>query len=146
MSVAGGCRCGAVRYTLAVETLPAAYACHCLDCQIWSGSAFSQQVLVTESALTVSGPIIDYRFQSPSGARSHQRMCGVCHARVYNTSSTRRGVAVVRAGTLDQSDRLQTPLHIWTRRKQPWLILPPGVQSYAEAAPPEAIIGLLATP
>ena len=47
----GGCRCGAVRYKLALDTLPLTYACHCLDCQTWSGSAFSQQTFVPEAAL-----------------------------------------------------------------------------------------------
>ena len=42
----GGCRCGAVRYTLAVDALPKAYACHCHQCQKWTGSAFSLQALV----------------------------------------------------------------------------------------------------
>ena len=49
MTVRGGCRCGAVRYTLALDDLPLTYACHCTDCQTWSGSAFSQQVLVPEA-------------------------------------------------------------------------------------------------
>ena len=42
MSFSGGCRCGATRYQLAVETLTAIYCCHCTDCQRWSGSAFSE--------------------------------------------------------------------------------------------------------
>lgn len=146
MSITGGCRCGAVRYTLAIDALPSAYACHCLDCQSWSGSAFSQQLLVAESAIAADGPIVDYRFQSPSGAQSHQRMCGVCHARIYNTNSARPGVAAVRAGTLDDSDRLRTPLHIWTKRKQPWLTLPEDAESYPEAAPPEALVRLWVRP
>lgn len=51
MAIAGGCRCGAVRYTLAMDTLPRTYACHCHYCQTWSGSAFSQQAIVAESMM-----------------------------------------------------------------------------------------------
>ena len=137
MSVGGGCRCGAVRYTLALNDLPLTYACHCTDCQTWSGSAFSQQALVPEAALEVSGSIVIYELTSPSGRTSRQRMCGVCHTRIFNTNSARPGVAVVRAGTLDRSNELAVSAHIWVRSKQPWLDLPDGVPAWAEAAPPE---------
>lgn len=50
--VQGGCRCGAVRYKLALDALPRTYACHCRDCQTWSGSAFSQQTFLPAASLT----------------------------------------------------------------------------------------------
>jgi len=62
-------------------------------------------------------------------------MCGVCHARIYNTNSARPNVAVVRAGTLDRSDELRVVAHIWMKRKQDWLALPDGVPTWPEAAP-----------
>ena len=133
--IEGGCRCGGVRYKLALDALPPTYACHCLDCQTWSGSAFSQQMFVPETALAVSGAIVDYEFTTPSGNRSKQRMCGVCHSRIYNTNSARPNVAVVRAGTLDRSDELRVVAHIWAKRKQPWLTLEGAVPTWPEAAP-----------
>lgn len=132
--IEGGCRCGAVRYTLAIAAVPATYACHCLNCQTWSGGAFAQQVLLMESAIQAEGPVIEYRFQSPTGSESHQRICGVCHTRIYNTNSALPGIAVVRAGTLDESDKLETPLHIWAKRKQPWLTLPADAKVFEESA------------
>ena len=56
----GGCRCGAVRYALALDGLPPSYACHCRDCQTWSGSAFSQQAFLPEASLSVTGPLAAY--------------------------------------------------------------------------------------
>ena len=137
MTIGGGCRCGAVRYTLALPDLPPTYACHCTDCQTWSGSAFSQQAVVPEAAIEVSGPITIFELSSPSGHISRQRMCGVCHTRIFNTNSARPGMAVIRAGTLDRSNELMVTAHIWTRSKQPWLELPEGTPSWPEAAPPE---------
>ena len=137
MTVGGGCRCGAVRYTLALDDLPPTYACHCTDCQTWSGSAFSQQVLVPEDAVEASGPITIFELTSPSGRISRQRMCEVCHTRIFNTNSARPGVAVIRAGTLDRSKELVVTVHIWVKSKQPWLELPEGVLTFEEAAPPE---------
>ena len=139
----GGCRCGAVRYELALDALPSTYACHCLDCQTWSGSAFSQQTFLPETALAVTGPVVVYEFTTPSGRTSTQRMCGVCHARIYNTNSARPNVAVVRAGTLHRSNELRVVAHIWVKRKQPWLTLEDGVPTWPEAAPADQLVGAL---
>jgi hypothetical protein len=144
--ILGGCRCGAVRYTLLLPALPRTYACHCLDCQTWTGSAFSQQMFVPEPAFRATGPLTDYTFTTPSGNTSRQRICGICHARIYNSNTARPGVVVVRAGTLDQSDRLDAVAHIWIKRKQSWLVLPHRVPSWPESAPLDALLEALAPP
>ena len=142
--IQGGCRCGAVRYTLALNGLPRTYACHCRDCQTWSGSAFSQQTFVPEASLSVIGPLAVYELTTPSGSISIQRMCAVCHARVYNSNSSRPGAMVVRAGTLDRSDELDVVAHIWVKWKQPWLQLPADVPTWSESAPVAELLQVLA--
>ena len=142
MTIAGGCRCDAVRYTLRVDAIPPAYACHCLQCQTWSGSAFSEQLLLPEDALEMTGPVVLYE-RTTEDRTSFQRMCGVCHTRLYNTNTRRPSIAVMRAGTLDDSHRIDVVAHIWTRRKQPWLILPEGVPAWPEGAPLEELAAAL---
>jgi hypothetical protein len=137
MTIEGGCRCGAVRYKAALDDLPQTYACHCTDCQTWSGSAFSQGAVVPESAIEISGPVVLYELTSPSGRISSHRMCGVCHTRIFNTNSVRPGIAVIRAGTLDRSNELVVTAHIWVKSKQPWLELPEGTPAWPETPPPE---------
>ncbi|MEP9357262.1 GFA family protein [Sphingomonas sp. KR3-1] len=133
--IAGGCHCGAVRYTLALDDLPAVYCCHCLKCQSWAGSAFTEQAPVSEGALSVEGPVVEYSFTNPSGSTSRQRVCGTCHTRIYNTNSARPGLAMVRAGTLDRSDELVPAAHIWVKRKQPWVVIADDVPQWPESAP-----------
>ena len=135
--IQGGCRCGAVRYALTLDALPRTYACHCRDCQTWSGSAFSQQTFLPEGALSVTGPVAIYEITYPGGRISTHRMCGICHTRIFNTNSVRPGIAVIRAGTLDRSNELVVTAHIWTRSKQPWLELPEGAPTWPETPPPE---------
>ena len=131
-TITGGCRCGQVRYALSTDTLPLSYACHCLDCQTWTGVAFSQSCILTADALTVTGELVVYELQGSSGRVSQQRICPTCHTRVYNTN-TGHGFAVLRAGTLDRSNELDCVAHMWTRRKQAWIALPPGVPTWEEA-------------
>ncbi len=141
-SFPGGCRCGAVRYTLAAERLPRTYACHCLHCQTWSGSAFSLQAVVPEGAFTVTGDMAIYE-RTTEDRVSHQRVCPVCYTRIFNTNSARPGMVVVRAGTLDQSDALDVVAHIWVKRKQAWIAIPDGVPHWDDYAPPEAMTAAL---
>lgn len=142
MTIEGGCNCGAVRYTLALDALPLTYVCHCHQCQRWSGSAFSQQALVPESAVTASGPIVVYE-KVTEDRTSIQRICSVCHARIYNTNTRRPGIAVVRAGTLDRSEELECGAHIYAAFKQPWVDIPDTVPSWPEAAPPNEFVQAL---
>ena len=141
--ITGGCRCGATRYSIAVETMPPVYCCHCTDCQRWTGSAFSQQAVVREDALTVSGPVVDYIYENRSSAQSHQRVCGVCHARIFNTNARLPGIAVVRAGTIDAMQTIAPRAHIWVASKQPWVVLPDDVPSFPENAPPADFFRIL---
>lgn len=130
----GGCRCGAVRYTLAMAALPATYACHCLDCHTMSGTAFVLQAPVAEARLAVRGTTVAWRHEGPRGSVA-QHFCGSCFTRLFSSNGARPGVALLRAGTLDRSAELAPVLHIWTKRKQRWIVLPDGVPAYDGAAP-----------
>ena len=138
-AIEGGCRCGAVRYRLKGAGLPPVYACHCLDCQTWSGSAFSLQCIVPEEALEVDGTPHLFELATGEGDErrvSRQRGCANCMTRLYNTNTRRPGLAVVRAGTLDRSDELSVVAHIWTKRKMAGFEIPAGVPTWPEGAPP----------
>lgn len=142
MTLTGGCRCGAVRYDVALPDLPVVYACHCTDCQTWSGSAFTEQFFVAADALRVTGEVVEYRFVNPMGRVSVQRFCPTCHVRLYNTNMARPAIVNVRAGTLDRSAELDVRTHIWVRSKQPWVCLPNDAKVFGEAAPMETVIAL----
>jgi hypothetical protein len=142
--IEGGCRCGRVRYRAAVDNWPRVYACHCLDCQTWSGSAFSLQFILPEDRLEVTGAPQIFELTSPTNGRtSRQRACPLCFTRVYNTNSARPGLAVVRAGTLDRSDELKVVAHIWTKRRMDGIVIPDDVPCWLEGAPPADFIAAL---
>lgn len=141
--VEGGCRCGAARYTLSVPAMPPVYCCHCHYCQSWSGSAFTEQVIVPAGALTATGPIVTYGYDTDSGATSTHRFCGTCHTRLWNDNTRLPGYVVVRAGTLDTSDTLVPVAHIWVSRKQPWIVIDAAVPQFAESASPAEFVALV---
>jgi hypothetical protein len=93
----------------------------------------------------VSGSVVIFEMTNPSGRISTQRMCGLCHTRIYNSNSARPGYVVIRAGTLDRSDELEVVAHIWVKRKQPWLQLPESAPSWPESAQPMELLQALAS-
>lgn len=126
MILAGGCLCGAVRYTVTADRLPNCYACHCTDCQTQSGSAFAMQMPLAAGQLQVEGAVVSGERVQPSGATGTIYACVKCLTRLYSENSTRAGMVVLRAGTLDDSGALVPAAHFWTRSKQAWLTLPAG--------------------
>jgi hypothetical protein len=142
--IEGRCRCGRVRYRVALTRLPRVYACHCRDCQTWSGSAFSTQFILPEDQIEVTGEPALFERTAPEGNRtSRQRGCPVCFTRIYNTNTRRPGLAVVRAGTLDRSDELSIVAHMWTKRKLEGIEIPAGLPAWDEAPPPADFIAAL---
>lgn len=142
-TVSGSCRCGAVSYEIDVEDDPPVYCCHCLDCQKWSGSAFAEQAIVPENSIRVTGPILRAEVTSWQGNQSIQYVCGHCHSRICSTNPKRPGIALLRAGTLAEADHLRPRMHIWIKRKQPWITLPDDVAAFEENAPAEEFMALM---
>jgi hypothetical protein len=132
----GGCRCGRIRYSVAAKHLPNAYACHCRDCQTWSGSAFAMQIITSEEHFKLTGEPALFELPSADGSRtSRQRACPACFTRLFNTNTARPGYVVVRAGTLDRSNELKIVAHIWTTRKVQGIDIPAGVLVWPEGPP-----------
>jgi hypothetical protein len=128
----GGCGCGQVRYTINASQLPAVYACHCTDCQTQSGSAFALQMPVFEAMLSVTGNIVSGERTQPSGAIGTVFACPKCLVRLYSKNSTRPGMATIRAGTLDDSNRIAPKFHLWISSKQLWVTLPENAVALQE--------------
>jgi hypothetical protein len=143
MTLTGTCRCAAITYSLSSDAPIAVYACHCTNCQTWSGSSFALHSLLPEGALTPSGPLTEYAYEE-NGQHARHYLCGNCHTRIYNTTSAAPGLWVLRAATLDNSPQLTPMAHIWTRHKQAWLNLPQDIPNWPQSPTPQAFMQALA--
>ena len=120
----GGCGCGQVRYTINAPQKPVVYACHCTDCQTQSGSAFALHMPIFDAVLSLSGDLISGERTMPSGAVGTIFSCANCLVRIYSKNSTRPGMAIIRAGTLDNSSALVPKFHLWVSSRQGWFDIP----------------------
>lgn len=124
----GGCACGDVRYQIAIKPM-FVHCCHCRDCQRLSGSAFAINALVESTHVHLSqGDTETITVPTPSGMGQQICRCSTCKTAVwsyYGGAGDKN--SFIRVGSLDEPDLLPPDIHIFTRSKQPWVILPEGV-------------------
>ena len=140
----GGCFCGAVRYRL--NSAPMfVHCCHCLDCQRQTGSAFVLNALIEADRLeTLAGEPESVAVATDSGRPHDIYRCPQCRVAVWSDYG-RRGVRLVRLGTLDDPSVLTPDVHIYVRSKLPWVQVPddvPAFEAYYDTKslwPPESL-------
>lgn len=117
----GSCLCGSVTY--ACDTSPRAVAvCHCAACQKSTGSAFSVVVGVERSTLTVTGDSLrTYESTGDSGSTTYRHFCSNCGTTLFGEMAARPGIAFIKAGTLDDTSRLQPHMHVYWRDRMSWI-------------------------
>jgi len=126
----GGCACAAVRYRLGSEPM-FVHCCHCRDCQRQTGSAFVLNAIIeTDRIALLSGDPQPVSVPTDSGRPHDIYRCPACQTAVWSDYGRRPGLRFVRIGTLDDPAALTPDVHIYTRSKLPWVVLPEGVPSF----------------
>ncbi|MCP4433794.1 MAG: GFA family protein [Gammaproteobacteria bacterium] len=115
----GGCQCGYIRYRIVGEPLTL-YACHCLDCQAQSASAFGLSMWVNFVDFELQqGELKFWSARADNGSDKQCAFCPNCGTRIYHASD--REIISLKAGSLDDKSILQPVAHIWTKRAYEWL-------------------------
>ena len=125
----GGCACGAVRYRLMDEPL-FVHCCHCLNCQRQTGSAFVINALIESNRVEMlAGEPAAVDVPRDDGSTQRVYRCPECQVAVFS-EYTRPEIWFVRAGTLDDPASVAPDVHIYTRSKLPWVVLPDAVPAF----------------
>lgn len=132
--ITGGCQCGAVRYTLKPKHYKI-YACHCLECQKQSAAAFGLSMPLNCDDFMLEGETADYMRPTDSGAKTRCVFCQQCGTRLYHQSDRSPDIVTLKAGSLDETASIKPVAHIWTSRKQPWVILDEDVPAFKTQPP-----------
>ena len=83
MTRTGGCRCGAVRYTLSAEPF-AVRLCWCRDCQYWSTGNAAVNMLVPRDAVRVDGELDGWDSMAESGNHMRRSFCPRCGTPMFS--------------------------------------------------------------
>jgi hypothetical protein len=126
----GSCFCGAVTYRL--ETPPLfVHCCHCRDCQKQAGSAFAINALIETDHITIlSGNPEAVEMKTDSGRPHDIYRCPTCKSALWSDYGRRRILSFVRVATLDEPSALPPDVHIFTRSKFDWVVLPPNARAF----------------
>jgi len=118
--LAGGCLCGAIRYTVSVPVTEAR-VCHCTHCQKASGAAGAVNAVIPSSTFAITqGRPRRYASKADSGRTLYRYFCGDCGSPIYSQRETAPETAVLRVGTLDLPEGLRITAHIWTKSARSW--------------------------
>jgi hypothetical protein len=130
MHVTGGCQCGTIRYEFDGEPIQQV-ACHCTDCQHQSGSAFGMTVVVNSADFRITkGEPKLYHSTSSTARRKLGAFCPACGNRIYHQPEWRQGRISIKPGTMDDTSWLRPAVHLWTKSKQAWVIIPDDAETY----------------
>lgn len=138
--ISGGCLCGKVRYTVSHPPISQGI-CYCHQCQR-TGGAYGSPLMVL-SASTFENNQADISFsetKSDRGSTVKRHFCKECGSHIFATISDIPSLLTVKANTLDDFSRFTPEYLVWTKSADPLCIFPPGVPSFAEAAPLEVVL------
>lgn len=118
-----------MRYRLTDEPL-FVHCCHCLNCQKQTGSAFVINVMIEADRVeTLTGAPEAVDVPRDDGSRQRIYRCPDCRVAVYSEYGWPE-VRFVRAGTLDQPSSVAPDVHIFTKSKLPWVVLPDDTPAF----------------
>lgn len=126
----GHCACGATRYRLQSEPM-FVHCCHCLDCQRQTGSAFVLNAIIEAARVELlSGTVEAVAVPTDSGKPHRIWRCPKCWAALWSVYGGVDELRFVRVGTLEDPKALTPDVHIYTRSKLPWIVLPNSVPAF----------------
>src|SRR5437762_6972268 len=122
VKVQGRCHCGAITYEAEVEP-GKVNICHCLDCQMLTGSAFRANILAPADRFRIlTGEPRRYTKVADSGAKRVHAFCGTCGSPIYACAPENPRTYSLRLGALREKEALGRPARqIWTKRRLSWI-------------------------
>jgi hypothetical protein len=129
MSLPGSCSCGTVKYQLTSAPM-FVHCCHCHDCQRQTGSAFVLNALIEADRVEAAGETEAVSMPTDSGRAHDIYRCPKCKIALWSTYGGRATIRFVRVGTLDDPSAMPPDVHIYTRSKLPWVVLPEDAHAF----------------
>jgi len=115
------CACGAVGFEF--DTDPTFIAvCHCLDCKKASGGESAAFFGVPDGDFAlIRGKPKSFHYVAESGKGLDRNFCADCGARLFTSNlESFPGLVFVTLGSLDQPERIEPKLEMFTKRRLKW--------------------------
>jgi hypothetical protein len=120
MQISGQCHCGKISFTALIDP-SRVIACHCADCQTFSGGPFRAAAPVVVENVSLQGTPRHYIKTAQSGNKRAQAFCSDCGTHLYATEPDQAKVLNLRVGCIKERAQLIPSAHIWGQSMQPWV-------------------------
>ena len=110
--------------------------CYCADCRRESGSGHITAVAVPDPTMQVEGATLSFTKPSDSGNTIRNTFCPVCGTTLYTHPSALQGLALIRAGTLDDATAVSPQINMYVACAPAWDRPAPGLVDFPAMAPP----------
>jgi hypothetical protein len=120
MQITGQCHCGAISFTALVDPAKV-IACHCADCQAFSGAPFRAVLPTPIDNVTLVGTPKHYVKVAESGNRRVQAFCAECGTQLYACEADVPTTLNLRLGCVKERASLKPVGQIWGESAMPWL-------------------------
>ncbi|KAK2624805.1 hypothetical protein QTJ16_005998 [Diplocarpon rosae] len=108
----GSCMCGAVRYEFTGKPDVTAL-CHCIDCQKWSGAAYTSNIVVPRTAFKIiQGKPKSYSLTGDSGKQNNHFFCGDCGSGLYTELEVMPDQTCIKSGSVDDKSVRDYPVGV----------------------------------
>jgi hypothetical protein len=120
MNITGQCHCGAISFTALIDPAKVV-ACHCTDCQAFSGAPYRAVAFSTAENFHITGKAQHYVKTAASGNPRAQGFCGNCGTNLYSTEPDAPKVFGIRLGCVNERAQLEPTVQVWGNSAMPWL-------------------------
>ncbi len=95
-------------------------ACHCLDCQRRSGSAFAVQARFRSEHVAISGETSEWSRAGDEGGVAHFRFCPTCGSTVFYTADNEPELVAVAVGAFADPEFPAPTRSVYEERQHRW--------------------------
>ncbi|MEP6503412.1 MAG: GFA family protein [Betaproteobacteria bacterium] len=120
------CSCGQLRLVAQGDPIRVSM-CHCLACQVRTGSTYGVQARFANDRVEVSGVSTEYTRIGDGGDAIHFHFCPTCGATVYYRVDD-DDLTAVMAGTFADPTFPPPQRSVWEQRRHPWVSVPTGAE------------------
>ncbi len=118
INVTGNCYCGNIKVIARVKKSEIR-ACHCTDCQKFSGAPLRAIAVAPFDKISIEGTPKEYVKIGDSGNKRIQAFCSECGTQLFATDVEKKFFNI-RTGLLDQRNDLIPNQHVFTTSSMTW--------------------------
>lgn len=123
------CQCGQLRLTARGDPLRVS-VCHCLDCQLRSGSVFATQARFATATIEVKGEAREWLRHGDEGGGAVFSFCPTCGSSVFYRAIDDPGIVAVAVGAFAEPHFPAPTRSGYEERKHGWVTIAGDIEHH----------------